>query len=168
MRDRIKVTRIYSSFTWCISGINKLLEQLSRSKKKRCLMPDDLVEITKNPNTYFIILEDNDMDDWTKRIAAMGLISFQPKPSGWKAEIDDIVRDKNSDVKGLGTRIMNKLLSIAQEFANEKGKVIPVSLTCGPDRVIANKLYRKLGFKLRAQAVNQHGTNLYRLKIKPQ
>jgi ribosomal protein S18 acetylase RimI-like enzyme len=64
-----------------------------------------------------------------------------------------VVVDEKYRQQGLGTKLINKLLTKAKEQG-----VFAVELTSNPKRKIARKLYQKLGFKLLE-------TGVFRLEI---
>lgn len=74
-------------------------------------------------------------------------------PTGKKAFIEDVVVDQTARGMGLGEMILCEAI----ELAKSKG-VKRIELSSRPSRVPANKLYQKLGFKIRE-------TNFYRLEL---
>lgn len=62
--------------------------------------------------------------------------------------------------QGIAKKLMEYLIKKAKEDWN----VTFLELTCAPQRVAANRLYQKLGFKLFAKA-EKNGTNYYRLYL---
>ena len=76
------------------------------------------------------------------------------KLSGLKGSVEHLILDQRYRGRGLG----EKLMRFAVQYA-KKLKIETLFLTCEPERKIANKLYRKLGFKIK-------NTNFYQLPLK--
>ncbi|MGX1927757.1 N-acetyltransferase family protein [Flagellimonas sp. 2504JD4-2] len=74
--------------------------------------------------------------------------------SGSKGMVEDVVVDVNARGKGLGRKLMEELLQIAEQ----KG-LTEVLLFTGNHRQSAIRLYTKLGFE-------KSGSGMYRFKIK--
>ncbi len=70
-----------------------------------------------------------------------------------KVQIEDVVVDHRFRGLGIGKRLLQSAISLAAEIGAAK-----IDLTSTPDKVEANGLYKKLGFKLR-------NTNVYRLEL---
>jgi len=97
----------------------------------------------------------------------MASIFFQKNLGRWIAEIHDVVVDKEYRGRGLGEKITLVLIEDAKKFAKTKNVKIKLYLTSRPSRIAANKLYKKLGFELVAEAHGEHGKNLYKMTIAP-
>ncbi|WP_299548532.1 GNAT family N-acetyltransferase [Seonamhaeicola sp.] len=111
-----------------------------------CALPTrkDLETIVYSDNTkLFIAKEGHDI------IGTLTLV-FNKIPTGEKAWIEDVVVSDKSRGKGIG----KSLTQFAVDYAISKG-VNKIDLTSSPERIAANNLYQKLGFKKRA-------TNVYR------
>lgn len=85
-------------------------------------------------------------------IGCLSLVVFTI-PTGKKAFIEDVVVDQTARGLGLGEKMLQKAITMAKQ----KG-VKRIELSSRPSRVPANKLYQKLGFKVR-------DTNFYRLEL---
>nr|WP_298924024.1 GNAT family N-acetyltransferase [uncultured Allomuricauda sp.] len=83
-------------------------------------------------------------------MASMATYSVLSGSKGW---VEDVVVDVNARGKGIGRKLMEKLLSIAQQK-----QLTEVLLFTGNRRESAIRLYKKLGFE-----GSQSG--MYRLKI---
>ena len=81
-------------------------------------------------------------------IGALTLVCFRV-PTGLRAHIEDVIVDESARGQGVGDALMREALRLAAEYG-AKG----VMLTSNPRRVVANKLYQKMGFK-------EWDTNLY-------
>lgn len=85
----------------------------------------------------------------------MGMISvgIYITPTGKKAWIEDVVVDNSFRGQGIGKQLME----FAIQFTKEQKAAI-LMLTSNPARVIANELYKKIGFK-------QKETHVYRIQF---
>ena len=83
----------------------------------------------------------------------MGSIVFVQKLRGTTAQIEDVAVKEGHQGQGIGRQIVNALL----DEAKRRG-VKQINLTSKPERLAANVLYQKLGFK-------QRNTNVYRLEL---
>ncbi|QHA08949.1 GNAT family N-acetyltransferase [Streptomyces broussonetiae] len=71
-----------------------------------------------------------------------------PLPSGLRARVEDVVVDSAARGQGVAGRLTQEALRIAQEAGART-----VDLTSRPDRVAANRLYERLGFRVRQSTV---------------
>lgn len=128
-----------------LNAFRKLIPQLSSS----CTLPTkkDLENIVSSNNTLLFIAEEN------KTILGTLTLVFNKIPTGNKVWIEDVVVDKTARGKGVG----RALILFAIEYV-KKQNIKSINLTSSPERVVANKLYQKLGFVKRE-------TNVYRLMI---
>ena len=92
------------------------------------------------------------IDETNTIVGSLALVVFTI-PTGKKAFIEDVIVDEKSRGLGLGEKMMVKAINLAKEK-----KVKRIELSSRPMRVPANKLYQKLGFKVRE-------TNFYRLEL---
>jgi ribosomal protein S18 acetylase RimI-like enzyme len=125
-------------------AFQRLIPQLSSQAKVPAM--NDLEEIITSGNTEIIICQEEE-------ITGTLTIVYQKTPTGEKAWIEDVIVDNSARGKGVG----EKLMLFAIEHIRNK-KIKKIDLTSAPERIAANKLYRKLGFKKRE-------TNAYRLLI---
>ncbi len=128
-----------------LKAFEKLIPQLGSD----CILPsrEYLEEFMLSDSSFLFLAEEEEI------IGSLTLIINQI-PSCTKAWIEDVVVDK----KMRGQSIGKKLIEFAVEFAKNKG-ISKIDLTSRPERVAANELYKKIGFKKRE-------TNVYRLEIK--
>src|SRR6187551_123141 len=120
----------------------KLLPQLSSSGK---LPPrSDIEEMIMSPATQLLLARSDG-----KIIGMLMLVLFRI-PTGLRAWIEDVVVDGDARGKGAG----EALTRAAVASAIERG-ARTVDLTSRPSREAANRLYQRVGFKLRE-------TNFYR------
>lgn len=139
----IVLKRIKTANKQILTAINFLLPQLSSTAKKLPMLR--LSQIAKDKNTIFIGVWDG------KNMIGMGFIIFILTPAGFRARIEDVVIDERHRGHGLGDKLTRLLISEAR-----KKRVSYIELTSRPNRVAANRLYRRLGFK-------RHHTSMYRL-----
>ena len=85
-------------------------------------------------------------------VGSLTLVLFRI-PTGLRAWIEDVVVDESARGQGVG----QKLNEAALEYASTSG-VATVDLTSRPSREAANRLYLRMGFKLR-------DTNCYRYDL---
>lgn len=127
-----------------IKDINLLLVQLSLGSPKKC-STEKLDRVLSQPNTLVAVAQVKG------GIIAMATIHFYEIFTRNVGVIEDVIVDKNHRGKGLGKNLLKMLIAEAM-----KRGVECVELTCRPERVVAEKMYQKLGFKKRK-------TNYYRL-----
>ena len=72
-----------------------------------------------------------------------------------KARLDEVVVDQAARGKGVGETLMNACLAVGRERG---AQVAELQSGRGPARVVANRLYRRMGFELR-------DSNLYRINL---
>ncbi|MDR2914108.1 MAG: GNAT family N-acetyltransferase [Tannerella sp.] len=140
----IKIEQVKDITPEIVEAFSILIPQLTAKNK----IPDkkSLEEIIETKNTYLFIA-------CAPHIVGSITVVVTNTPSGSKAWIEDVIVDKDACGQNTG----EKLVSFAIDFI--KGlNVSSINLTSSPDRIAANKLYRKLGFILRE-------TNVYRLTI---
>ena len=126
-----------------LAAIAQFIPQLSSS----AAVPDveQLREILVCPCTTLLLARNAE-----RRIVGMlTLVTFRI-PTGVRARIEDVVVDSQSRGAGVGQALTSRALEIALSR-----RARSVDLTSGPKRGAANRLYQKLGFKLRE-------TNVYR------
>lgn len=150
-----------------LEGINALLAQLPKDSK---LSLEELSECLNQNFALFIAVQavDEHFNPWQsvpEDYLGMATIFFQKNLSGWIGEIHDVVVDKNHRGRGIGKRLVRKLLETAEEFARKHRQDVKLYLTSRPERTSANRLYRKLGFHLVACANGKSGTNLYKMVV---
>jgi ribosomal protein S18 acetylase RimI-like enzyme len=86
-------------------------------------------------------------------IVAVGGLGVYHAPTGVKAVIEDVVVDGQARNRGVGEALLRGLVDLAREKGAQA-----VALTSNPKRQAANRLYARLGFKLRR-------TNAYYLDL---
>jgi len=129
-----------------VEAFQRLIPQLSKS----CPAPSkrQLEDILKQESCAKLIVARNN----NKIIGSLTLILFQI-PTGTRLWIEDVVVDESQ--RGLGVGEM--LTRFAVNYAKTQ-RARTIDLTSNPSREVANKLYQKVGFKLR-------DTNVYRIDL---
>jgi ribosomal protein S18 acetylase RimI-like enzyme len=105
--------------------------------------------ILTSENIHFFIAE---LDN--KQIVGMLTIGTCNIPSGKKVWIEDVVVDEAQRGKGFG----KELILFAINYSGSLG-ARAIGLTSRPSRIVANRLYQKIGFK-------QYETNVYKYLLK--
>jgi ribosomal protein S18 acetylase RimI-like enzyme len=118
------------------TAIEQLLTQLT--KKSVLFSMNDFQEIVKASSSILLGAFENNM------LIGMLTLALIKIPVGMQCRIEDVVVDKTQRGKGIGEALTIRALKIAENIGVKK-----VSLSSNPNRVAANKLYQKLGFKLR-------------------
>ena len=98
---------------------------------------DELKDLDSADATTLLIARQSD----EKIVATLTLICFRV-PTGLRALIEDLVVDESARGQGIASELTHAALNIAKEYGANG-----VMLTSNPQRVAANKLYQKMGFK---------------------
>ena len=118
----------------------RLLPQLSTSA--RSLDAEAVGRIVAcDANTVLIARADGEI------VGTLTLVMV-PVPSGLRARVEDVVVDAAARGHGVAGLLMHKALQIAREAGART-----VDLTSRPDREAANRLYERLGFRVRESTV---------------
>jgi ribosomal protein S18 acetylase RimI-like enzyme len=121
-------------------AIGRLLPQLSRSAG--ALDRDAVASIVECPtNTVFVARGDGEI------IGMLTLVMF-PLLSGLRARIEDVVVDESARGRGVGRALTEAAIRRATRHGART-----IDLTSRPDRVAANRLYERLGFRRRESTV---------------
>ena len=163
----IAIVRMFSCDKACCPAINNLLKVLS--KKGRTINESKFVRITSDDDTYFFAAKDTEKS-FPDNLAGMALIFFQWRPEGIYAGIHSVAVSADYQGKGIGSMLDKEMIKTAKEFAGRYKEKFSIELTSNPnnpDRHKAINMYLKHGFRLVAESVDEHGTNLYRLEVTP-
>ena len=117
------------------SEVNILLGQLSPGLR---IKKEELRNVLANPAIDVVVAKESG------RIVGIGSLVFIRKLSGKTAFIEDVIIDQHYRDQGLGKKLV---LTLIKRAKIRKAKNI--RLTSRPERVAANNLYKKLGFKLK-------------------
>ncbi|QTD37643.1 GNAT family N-acetyltransferase [Polaribacter batillariae] len=139
----MKIYEVKSITDTLLKAINILIPQLTSSSI--LLTKKELEDIITSENTVLFIAEEKEI------ILGTLTLVLNKIPTGSKAWIEDVVVDEAARGKGVG----KKITQFAVDYALNKG-ITKIDLTSSPERIAANNLYQKLGFKKRK-------TNVYRL-----
>jgi ribosomal protein S18 acetylase RimI-like enzyme len=126
-----------------VEAFRRLMPQLSRSSPPPT--EGELAELTSSPTTTVFVARGND----GTIVGTLTLVVFRI-PTGVRAWIEDVVVDGQARGQGIGEMLTAAALA---EGAGRGART--VDLTSRPGREAANRLYRRLGFRLR-------DTNCYR------
>jgi ribosomal protein S18 acetylase RimI-like enzyme len=126
-----------------VHAINRLLPQLSRSAPP--LDAAALQQIaTWNGNSLLVARAAGEI------VGMLTLVMF-PIPTGLRVRIEDVVVDESVRGQGVGAALSREAIRLATEAGART-----IDLTSRPSRESANRLYERLGFRLR-------DTRVYRL-----
>jgi ribosomal protein S18 acetylase RimI-like enzyme len=141
----ISVEQVKVFYPEITNSINELLIELDPDSKR--LSHDDVKSIIENSNNYLLVAKTSS----DNKVAGMIALIAVNAPSGKKGLMEDFVVGKNNRGKGIGTKLINELITKAREVGMSH-----IDFTSTPQRAEANKLYQNLGFKKRE-------TNVYRI-----
>lgn len=139
-----EVTELTPGLTERMSDLQRALQPGTVEESNEVML---LEEIIGQPSSAVLVIRDSD------EVVGMLVVNFNYKLHYIEARIDDVVIDPNVQGQGLGTKLMQGALNWCKDHGAES-----VELTSRPSRVAANKLYLKLGFRLRE-------TNVYKLHL---
>ena len=121
-------------------AINRLLGQLSRSAPP--LDADAVRQIaTWDGNSLLVAREAGQI------VGMLTLVMF-PIPTGLRAWIEDVVVDESARGQGVGAALSREAVRLARAAGART-----IDLTSRPSREAANRLYQRLGFRLRDTSV---------------
>jgi ribosomal protein S18 acetylase RimI-like enzyme len=143
----MQIERITEITPEVVESFKYLVPQLSTSSAIPC--EAELAEIAAN-DTLFIA---RDPQLGGRIVGSLTLVTFRI-PTGVRAWIEDVVVEESQRGKGIGEALTRAALERAAELGSRT-----VDLTSRPSREAANRLYQRIGFKLRE-------SNLYRYTIK--
>ena len=129
-----------------IQALQRLIPQLTEQGAP--ITTQAIQELVEDRNTNLLVAT----NQVGEIVGSLTLVVFTI-PTGKKAFIEDVIVDGAARGMGLGEQLLAKAI----EVAKDKG-VKRIELSSRPLRVPANKLYQKMGFKVRE-------TNFYRLEL---
>jgi ribosomal protein S18 acetylase RimI-like enzyme len=127
-----------------VQAFARLLPQLSRSAPP--LDTAALRTLVSYPGNRVLVAR---MDG--EIVGTLTLVMF-PIPTGLRAWIEDVVVDSSVRGGGVGAALTQAAVRLAQDAGART-----VDLTSRPSRVAANRLYERLGFKVRDSTVYRFG-----------
>jgi ribosomal protein S18 acetylase RimI-like enzyme len=123
-----------------LKAFGRLLPQLSRSAEP--LDAETLQTLVTWPGNRLLVARvDGDI------VGALTLVMF-PIPTGRRAWIEDVVVDESARGQGVGAALTQEAVRLARADGART-----VDLTSRPSREAANRLYERLGFRLRDSKV---------------
>jgi ribosomal protein S18 acetylase RimI-like enzyme len=103
------------------------------------------------------ILKQNDVKIFTAKeggkIIGMAILRWHDLPIGRVGAVEDVIVAKEHRGQGHGESMMKQII-----LFSKKRKIAYIDLTSRPERIAANQLYQKIGWKRRE-------TNTYRLTL---
>ena len=143
----IHTTEIIEVDDELVAAFARLTPQLSSSSPAPGA--DQLAAIVASQATILFVARDVDSGEI---VGSLTLALFRI-PTGMRAWIEDVVVDEATRGQGVGVALNEAALDRAR---HEGAKT--VDLTSRPSREVANRLYRRIGFK-------QRETNVYRYSL---
>ena len=139
-----EIVRLKSVEQSAAKEIDALLKQLDKGKS---FSLQSLEALVQSPSSELWVAKEGNA------IVGMATLNFLQRVMGLVGYVDDVVVDAQHRGKGFGTKLLEAVIESAR--ARGAGEL---ALTSRPSREEANKLYQKLGFKLKE-------TNSYRMKL---
>jgi ribosomal protein S18 acetylase RimI-like enzyme len=141
----VRIEEATSASTEIAAALGNLLPQLSSSAPPSA---EELQDIVASPTLRLLLARDREHGI----IGTLTLVLFRI-PTGVRAWIEDVVVDEAVRGQGVGAALTEEALRLAEAEGART-----VDLTSRPDRVAANRLYERLGFKRR-------GTSVFRYEL---
>lgn len=120
-----------------LSDINRLMGQL-RGKDADVGTRAELRAIIENRNNVMVVAQDG------QRVVGVATLYVLQKVGKRTGHVEDVVVDSDYRGQGIGKKLMKEVI-----VAAKTRKLDVVHLTSRPERLAANALYKKLGFKLK-------------------
>jgi ribosomal protein S18 acetylase RimI-like enzyme len=133
----VDITQVTQPSDELLEAFERLIPQLTQRKPPS---REALVALIDSQTVVVIARH----PDASGQIVGSGTLAVFPVPTGLRGHIEDVVVDQTMRGRGIGEAIVMGLLAKARELGIES-----VSLTCNPTREAANKMYQKMGFRLR-------------------
>lgn len=127
--------------------INDLLAQMRDESSEHTATASDLKALTTNDNTIVIVAKDG------KKIIGMATLYIMQKFGKRVGRIEDVIVDHAYRERGVGTEIIQKIIATSRAR-----RLQTLHVNSRPVHVAGNKLYQKLGFKIKK-------TNPYRMTL---
>lgn len=120
-----------------VDAFQRLVPQLTNNNPPPSL--DQLAALVKSESSTLLIARADD----SSIVGALSLTVYRV-PTGIRSIIEDVVVDEVARAQGIGEALMRRAIDIAKQ----KGAA-HITLTSNPKRDAANRLYLRMGFKLR-------------------
>lgn len=130
-----------------VCELNTLLRELHGDSFHTPSLARWRVILAQKDVRFFVMFE-------KQKIIGMAMLRWHEFTGGRTGTVEDVVVLEDHRGKGLGGLLMKELIQWAA-----RRRFIHLNLTSRPEKVVANHLYEKLGFKKR-------DTNVYRLVFK--
>lgn len=135
----MRIERVQAVTPELLQALARLVPQLTTNSPAPA--HSDLEALLVAPSNTLLVARDIDQ---TGRVVAAGCLAVYRTITGVRAIIEDVVVDDGFRGRGIGEALTQRLLDIARAQGAPG-----VSLTSNPRRAAANRLYMRLGFKLR-------------------
>ena len=144
--DNLTIKRLNRFSVKALEDLNLLLLQLS---SRGYQMKDrQLKSAMKNKNNYLVALYDG------KSIVGTATLVVVNQITGPKGYLEDVVVDEKYRDKKLGKKLVLYMIDLAKKLSLDS-----LELKSEPHRIVANILYKKLGFEIKE-------ANVYKMKLK--
>ncbi len=148
----IKLERLTEYSDQALKDINSLMRQLVAdqvaSGEWQDITKEKLQVALKDSHSHFFVLKDD------ARIVGTATLILMQRLNSTTAYVEDVVVDETYRGKGLGKRLIQKLIDESKKLGVRK-----MQFTSKPERIVANIMYQKMGFVLKK-------TNVYDMKFK--
>ena len=135
----IQITQVVEMTEELYEACQRLVPQLTENNPPPSR--EQLSRMLASPCSFLYLARH---DDYGEEIIGMATLVLYAVPTGLRGYLEDFVVDKCARGSGIG----EKLLQACLERAELEGAP-QVMLTCNPGRGAANRLYLRMGFKLR-------------------
>jgi ribosomal protein S18 acetylase RimI-like enzyme len=120
-----------------VDAFQRLIPQLTENNPPPAL--GQLTALVKSESSTLLIARTDD----SSVVGALALTVY-PVPTGIRSIIEDVIVDESVRGQGIGEALMRQGIEIAKERGAAQ-----ITLTTNPKRDAANRLYLRMGFKLR-------------------
>lgn len=142
----IEINQLTEASPETLKDLNALLFEL-RGESNSAAEIGNLEEVINNPESAIIVARDGG------RIVGVSFLFMYQKLGKKKGWVEDVVVSGAYRGRGLGTKLMEKIIEIARSR-----KLTSLQLTSRLHRAAAHALYQKLGFK-------KYDTQVFRMKL---
>lgn len=132
-----------------LEDINALLPQIA--ERPHFMTSAECAKVVGQKHCRFAVAREN--AGGRSVIVGIAFLAFTHLPTGLIAEVEDVVVDEHFRGRGIGRKLVQKLVDIAK-----RSRAKHVSLHTNPSRLAANALYQHMGFEKKE-------TNFYRINL---
>lgn len=133
----MRIERVTEASEELYLGFQRLVPQLTANNPPPSR--EDLAALLASGDSILFVARAED-----GQIHGAGCVAVYRVPTGVRAVIEDVIVDESARGQGVGEALVRRAL----EAARARGAPA-VTLTSHPSREAANRLYRRMGFKLR-------------------